>query len=120
MLEAIQDAPAGIVAVRAVGKVTTEDYDTVLKPAMQGAIAAHGKVRLAYELGPEFDGYSGGATWEDLKFGTEYLTKWERCAVITDHAVLGDAIRAFGVLMPGGVRVFPVAERGAALAWAAG
>src|SRR5262245_66609945 len=35
MLEPIQDAPAGIVAVRAVGKVTAQDYDAVLEPAMQ-------------------------------------------------------------------------------------
>jgi hypothetical protein len=120
MIERIDGAPEGVVALRAVGEVTAADYDTVLKPAMQAAIAAHGKVRLAYELGPDFTGYSGGAAWEDLKFGTEYLTKWERCAVITDHKHLGDAVRAFGVLMPGEIRVFPVAQRESALAWAAG
>ena len=120
MLEAIPDAPDGLVAIRAVGTVTAEDYDRVLKPAVEQALADHGKVRLVYELGPEFTGYSAGAAWEDLRFGASYLSKWERCAVVTDHSALADAVRAFGVLMPGEIRVFPVASLAAALAWAAG
>jgi hypothetical protein len=48
--------------------------------------------------------------------------KWSgRRAVsgLTDHTFLADAVRAFGLLLPGAVRVFPVAERDQALAWAA-
>lgn len=61
-----------------------------------------------------------GAAWEDLKLGTGYLSKWERCAIATDHTALADVIRAFGVLMPGEVKVFPAADVDKALAWAAG
>lgn len=120
MIERIEGAPAGVVALRAVGRVDASDYDDVLKPALEAAVAEHGKVRFVYELGAEFDGYSAGASWEDLKLGTSHLTKWERCAVVTDHRWLGGAIRAFGMLLRGEVRVFPVAQRDAALAWAAG
>ena len=119
MLKPIEGAPVGVVAIRAVGTVTADDYDTVLEPAIEAAIADHGNVRLVYELGPEFEGYAAGAAWEDAKFGANYLSKWQRCAVVTDHVLLGDAIRAFGIIMPGEIRVFPVARLADALAWAA-
>lgn len=119
MIEPIADAPAGVLALKAVGEVTAADYTRVLTPAIAAAIATHGRVRLVYELGPEFAGYAPGAVWEDVKLGAGHLTKWERCAVVTDHTLLADAVRAFGLLMPGTVKVFPVGERDRALAWAA-
>jgi len=84
------------------------------------AIKEHGKVRLVYELGREFEGYTAGAAWEDTKLWAPHLTSWERCAVVTDHKLFADALRAFGMIMPGEIRVFPVGERDQALAWAAG
>jgi hypothetical protein len=119
MIERIEPAPDGVIAFRAVGKVEAEDYHEVLTPAIEAAIAEYGKVRIVYELGPEFDGYSAGAAWEDMKLWTPHLSKWERCAVVTDHRLIADAIRAFSMLMPGEVKVFPVANLDQALGWAA-
>jgi hypothetical protein len=119
MIQPIEGAPTGILAFKAVGTDETADYETVLKPAVEAAIAEHGKVRLVYELGPEYEGYSAGAAWEDTKLWAPHLTKWERCAVVTDHRHLADAIRAFGIIMPGEIKTFPVSELADALAWAA-
>ena len=69
-------------------------------------------------LGPEYEGYSAGAAREDVKLWTPHLTSWERCAVVTDHRLIADAIRAFALLMPGEVKTFPVSELDEALAWA--
>ena len=63
MIEPIEDAPEGVLAFKAVGKVEAADYEQVLTPAIDKAIAGGGKVRLVYELGPEYDGYSTGAAW---------------------------------------------------------
>ena len=73
-------------------------------------IAEQGKVRLVHELGEAFDGYSAGAAWEDTKPWAPHLTTWERCAVVTDHGWITDAIRVFRVLMPGDVRTFCAAR----------
>jgi hypothetical protein len=119
MIEAIENAPAGVVALRAVGKVEAADYEQVLAPAIKSAIAEHGKLRLVYELGDKFEGYSAGAAWEDMKLLGPNITKFERFAVVTDHAMISGAVRAFGILMPGEVKIFPAGELDAALAWAA-
>jgi hypothetical protein len=120
MIEPLEGAPTGVLAFKAVGTVETADYETVLKPAIEAAIAEHGKVRLVYELGPEFDGYSAGAAWEDTKLWLPHLTRWERCAVVTDHRLIGDTLRAFGLVMPGEIKLFPVSGLDEALTWAAG
>src|SRR5262245_10623350 len=118
MLEPIEGAPDGVVAYRAIGKVSAEDYDTTLRPAVDAA-AARGKLRLVFELGSDFTGYAPGAAWEDFKLGTGNLTNWERCAVVTDHELIAAALRAFAILMPGEVKVFPLGQTADALAWAA-
>jgi hypothetical protein len=113
-------APDGVIAFRAVGTVVAEDYHRVLRPAVDAAVAEHDRIRIVFELGPEFDGYSAAAAWEDLKLWGPHLTKWERCAVVSDHRLIVDAVKAFRFVMPGEVRVFAAGELEGALAWAAG
>ncbi|WP_457205412.1 STAS/SEC14 domain-containing protein [Nocardioides sp. P5_C9_2] len=47
-------------------------------------MAEHGRVRLVYVLGPEFDEYEGEAVWEDLKLGARRASSFGRIAVVTD------------------------------------
>jgi hypothetical protein len=118
MFEPIDGAPAGIVAFKGVGSIEGADYESVLRPAIEAARAAHGKIRIVIELGAEYEGYTAGAAWEDTKLWAPHLRDWERCAVVTDHRFLVDAIRLFSVVMPGEIKTFPVSELSAALAWA--
>src|SRR4029453_3683379 len=37
MIERIDDAPAGVIGIRASGKLTKDDYESVLEPALKGA-----------------------------------------------------------------------------------
>ena len=119
MIEVIEGAPEGVIAFRAVGKVTSEDYDSVLTPTVKKAIADHGKVRIVFEMGEAFEGFTAGAAWEDARFWVPNLTSWERCAVVTDHELMGKALSAFSAIMPGEVKTFPVGQLDQALEWAA-
>jgi len=118
MLERMADIPAKVVGIRASGTVSA-DHEQVRRPAIQGAMENAGKVPVVDVLGPAVDGYSAGAAWEHLMLGTGYLRDRRRCAVDTDRQVLAGVIRGSGVLMPGEIRVFPVAKGAAAVAWAA-
>jgi hypothetical protein len=111
--------PAGVLGFEAVDDVEKEDYENVIVPVIDKAIAEHGKVRLVYLLGPEFDDYEGGAVWEDLKLGAKHPTSFERIAVVTDARWAGPAVRIFSVLWPGQARVFPLADLEPAKRWAA-
>ncbi|MDQ0375725.1 STAS/SEC14 domain-containing protein [Cellulomonas humilata] len=120
MIRLLDDMPAGVLGFQAVDDVEREDYAEVLLPAIRSAIAEHGKVRLLYVLGPEFDDYEGGAVWEDLKLGASHPASFERIAVVTDARWAGPAMRVFSVLWPGQARAFPLAGLGSATEWAAG
>jgi len=119
MIRLLEGMPAGVLGLEAVDDVEAEDYEDVLVPAVNAMIAEHGKVRLVYVLGPEFDDYEGDAVWEDLKLGARNPASFERIAVVTDARWAGPAIRVFSVLLPGQARAFPLAELEAAKGWAA-
>jgi hypothetical protein len=120
VIERLDGAPAGVLAFKAVGEVTVDDYTQVLKPALDTALSGGRKIRGVFLLGPEFTGYSSGAKLEDLGLGLGFMRKWARCAVVTDAQWIHDLMRRFGWLMGRRLRQFPVAELPAAMKWAAG
>ena len=118
MIRLLDDMPPGVLGLEAIDDVEEEDYQNVLLPAVDAAIEEHGKVRLVYVLGPEFDEYEGEAVWEDLKLGARHPASFERIAIVTDAGWAGPAIKVFSVLLPGRARAFPLAELEAAKLWA--
>ena len=68
----------------------------------------------------DWPGMSGGAVWEDMKMGIERFTKWKRIALVTDVEWMRHATSLFGWMTPGDVKTFTLAQRDAAIAWAAG
>jgi SpoIIAA-like len=119
MIDRIADLPSNVVGLEAIGHVSADDYRAVLEPAVDTALRQHDKLRLLYVLGEEFEGYSAGAAWEDTKLGISHWGAWERIAVVTDSGWIRDGVRAFAWMLPGEVKVFPVAERDAAQTWVA-
>jgi hypothetical protein len=119
MIRLLSDMPAGVLGLEAVDDVEREDYEDVIVPAVDAAIAEHGKVRLVYVLGHEFDEYEGEAVWEDIKLGVRHPASFERMAIVTDAAWAGPALKVFSVLWPGKARAFRLADLAAAKRWAA-
>ncbi len=104
MIKAIANMPGGTNGLRASDKVSGEDCHDVPAPTMNAGME-QGNVRLMYVLGDEAD-YKQGAVWADTKMWFKNLKGWERVAVVSDADWLGNAVKAFGWLMPGEVQVF--------------
>jgi hypothetical protein len=119
MIRMIEGLPSQVVGFEAVGQVESADYENVLDPAVEQALQTHDKLRLLYVLGEEFTGYTGGAMWEDTKLGGEHWRSWEKIAVVTDEAWIGNGVKALGWMIPGQVRVFPTGGLDDAKAWVA-
>lgn len=120
MLEVIGGFPENVVAITAKGRVTRQDYESVLIPAVNNSLKRYGKVCLYYEFGPQFSGFDAGAAWEDFKVGVAHWKDWERVAVVTDVEWIRRATLAFGFLLPGRMRVFTLAETAEARQWTVG
>jgi hypothetical protein len=117
MLERIADLPDNVLGFVAKGKLTGDDYTTVLIPAVDTMLASHDKIRLLFVFGTEFDGLTGGAIWEDTRVGFGHVTRWEKIAVVTDTEWLRHAVDIFGYLIPGEVKGYTSAELPDARAW---
>ena len=118
MIESMENLPAGVLGFRATGHITASDYTDVLRPALDAMIQRGDDVRIVIQF-DEWAGMSGAAVWEDVKMGIERFTKWRRIALVTDIEWMRQATDLFGWMTPGDVRTFTVAERDAAIAWAA-
>ncbi|HUJ79864.1 MAG TPA: STAS/SEC14 domain-containing protein [Nitrospiria bacterium] len=117
MIELIQGLPPHVLGFRATGTVTEADYKTAVIPAVDAMLATHTTVRVLYYLGEEFSGFDAAAMWEDAKVGFMHLSAWERIAVVTDVEWIRAAMKVFGFLLPGRIRLFQNTEFQAARAW---
>ena len=117
MISMIDGLPAGVIGFEAKGKVEAADYRDTLVPAIDRAIQETGKARLLYVLGEDFEGYTPAAMWDDAVVGTRDWSKWEKVAVVSDTEWVHATVHAFAWMVPSRIRLFPVAERDAAVAW---
>src|SRR5262245_7457707 len=118
MLEPIAELPDGLIGFEAKGKLHVSDYKDVLLPAVQAVLDRGDDVRIVLVF-ETFDGLSGGAVWQDVKMGVGHLTRWKRIALVTDVEWMVHLTSLFGWMTPGELKHFPLAERGAAIDWAA-
>src|ERR1700759_3032032 len=121
MVERIGAMPAGTLGVKGLADLAGDDYPEQIEPPPSEAAEA-GEVRLLFEI-PDGFGMDAGAVIEDaktgLKLGLGHMKAWKRTAVVTDVDWIRKAIKAFGFMAPGEVRVFDLAELGAAKVWVA-
>jgi hypothetical protein len=118
MLDQLTDLPSNVIGFEVSGKLTSEDYRDILLPALERAGAA-GEVRVVIVI-PSFDGFSGGALWQDLKMGIEHWGAWKRIALVTDVEWMRHGTEWFGWMSPGEVKHFALDQRSDAISWAAG
>lgn len=117
MITLIDGFPDHVVAVRADGQITKQDYDNVLVPAVEKLLAQHPKLRFYYEFAPGFSGMDVGAMFADLKVGIGHLNQWERIAVVTDIDWIRHATQLFQFLLPAKTQAFGLSQAAAAKAW---
>lgn len=117
MIETLSGFPDNVVGFKASGRVTRQDYETVVVPAVEEAFRRRQSLRLYYQLDRDFEGVGPGAMWEDFKVGMEHVRQWERIALVTDVDWIGAAMKVFGFLMPGDMRLFSLADADQAREW---
>ena len=62
MIRPLSDIAPGVLGLGVVDDIEKEDYENVFVPAVEAAIAEHGKVRLVYVLGHEYEAEAAGRT----------------------------------------------------------
>ena len=115
--EKIDFAAKNTVGFKAVGRIQESDYIKVLFPLFEEARESGEKLNMLIVFGPEFDGYTMNAMWEDSKFGLRYMRTIEKCAVVTDLVWMRRLALFFGSMIPMRVKVFNNGQFETAKAW---
>jgi SpoIIAA-like len=115
MLELIEGLPGNVVGIAVSGRLTMQDCQDVLVPAMQKSLKRHDKIRLYYELNSRFP----GAAWDELDLGLEHASRCERVAIVTDIGWVRLTVKALRFLIPSKIRVFATDQAEEGRAWIA-
>jgi SpoIIAA-like len=117
MIEKIPDLPDNVIGFTAKGTITANDYEFIIIPAVEELFSRQKKVRFLYHLGDDLTGFEAVAMWDDTKLGLKHIQGWERLAIVSDIEWIRAAVKIFGLVIPGHVRVFHNKELDEAKQW---
>ena len=120
--ELMEESSGNVLAIKASGKLTDDDYKDTWLPKMEEILKAHGALRVLIFMDESFGGFEAGAMWEDTKFGFSHLGtatrgKFEKIAIVGGSEWSRRFGEIFGHLMPGEVESFEGSALADALEW---
>ncbi len=115
--EILDDMPRDIVAIRASGIITSQDYRKTLIPVVEEKLKTHDKLKLLFILDDEFDSYSEGAAWDDMRFGFRHWGDFSKIAIVTDLDWLRQSAKLFAPLIRAQVHIFDSDDLDEARSW---
>lgn len=117
MINVLPESHGNILILRAVNKLTDQDYKEVLIPSLEQIIREHGKARLLIDMGDEFHGWEAAALWDDARFGLTHRNDFEKMGVIGGPKWVEWGLRLGAMIVGGEIRSFPSGERDEAMTW---
>lgn len=117
MIEIMTDLPDFVIGIRAKGRVTGEDYESVLIPAIEEKLKKHPKISLLYHIGTDFSDFEAAAMWDDAKIGLRHIAAWRKVAVVSDVDWIRWLMKVFAFVIPGDVRIFTNDQLAEAREW---
>jgi hypothetical protein len=117
MYQILDDVPANVVGVRAVGNITKEDFENVLLPAFEDLAKRTGQVNFLQLLDTDIKNFTLGAWIDDMKAGLKHFTKWNKVAIVSDQKGVNKFSDLFSYVAPGEFKGFPIAEYEEAKKW---
>ncbi|WP_300568500.1 STAS/SEC14 domain-containing protein [Flavobacterium sp.] len=113
-------APDNIVAFRAMGEVTKEDYENIVVPKVEELVKRIHEINFLLVLDTEIKNFTAGAWKEDILLGLKNFGKWNRAAIITDSQDVIGFTDKFSYAVPGEFRGFKKEDFNEALNWVEG
>lgn len=119
MINVIKNAPSNVAAFEAKGHVDASDFELVFD-RVQEVINQHGELRYMLDLKTDVSNFTAGAWLKDLLLGIKHLTKWERCAIITNSEMIDQATQLMNTFAIGEFKVFDKKDFDKAMNWVSG
>ena len=119
MVQILNDLPPHVIGFRATGKVTKDDYENILMPAVDAHSKKFDKINFLLWVDTDVSNYTFGAWVDDALVGLKHFTHWHKVAIISHYDIIKKITNIFGHLVPGIYKGFQVTELEAAKKWVA-
>ena len=108
----MQGLPDGVDGIEARATLTSRDYARTFAPLVDRHRRSGQRLRLLYQFGPEFKGFTPGALWADSRLGARYLPMLDGCAMVTDLDWIREPGRSIARWLPCPVQVYENSQCG--------
>lgn len=115
--ETIEGLPSDVIAMRAVGVITPDDYRETLEPLVEEKLKQHDILKCLIVLDDRFTAYPFDAMWEDTKFGFKHMRDFSRIAMVTNVGWLAKGARILMPLLPYDFKLFTPDQLEEAKSW---
>jgi hypothetical protein len=105
-LEPLRDGRDAVVAFRASGVLTRDDYREVLVPRLEAALAAGGRLRVLVLVDEAFRGWDLRAAWANTCLDLRHRRDFDKVAIVGAPAWERWCARAAGLVIAGRLRTF--------------
>ena len=117
MIKVLPGSEGNILVLKAVGKLTDQDYKEVLIPCLESIIREYGKARLLLDMGDEFHGWEAAALWDDARFGLTHRKDFDKMGVVGGPRWVEWGLKLAAMAISGEIRNFPQSKREEAVNW---
>lgn len=80
MVQILEQTKDNIVATKATGTLTKDDYDEML-PVLRNKLEEHKKIKWYFEM-ENFEGWKPAAAWKDFKFDVKNASNLQKVAMV--------------------------------------
>jgi len=114
------DAPQNVVAFRATGEVTQDDYKNVIVPAVENLVKRIDEINFLFLIDTDLGNFTAAAWMQDAWVGLKNLAKWNRSAIVTDSEKAISFTNGFSYMVPGEFKGFRKEAFNEAMNWVEG
>lgn len=117
MIEIMPESTEKMLAVKASGTLTDDDYTAVWLPALEAIIEQYEVANTLLYLDADFEGWDMKAMWEDAKFGLNHRNDFSKIAIVGGSAWIKWGARLGEAMMDCEIRTFEPEALQEALQW---
>jgi hypothetical protein len=118
MFEILPQSSGALLAVRASGKLSVDDYEKILFPKLDELFKAHKKLNMLVVFDEDFACWSSPqAAWDDAKIGLEHPNDFDRIALVGAPQWVEWGMKLYSLFVKGKLRSFPAGQEADAFAW---
>lgn len=117
MIDILTDLPPHVIGFRATGKVSKQDYEEVLMPAVDNQAKLFKKINFLLLIDTDISNYTLGAWMDDALIGLKHFSHWHKVAIVSHYDSIKKITDIFGHLVPGIYKGFRISELEEAKKW---